>query len=273
MSIAAAATVVAAVVTAAAGAALVRRVRRRRRERERWLSAPPPRFWREVLRRRFPLYNRLPGAVRERLHRHLKVFLAEKTFCACGGLPPVDDGKAVTIAGHACLLLAGRRDGECFPTVRSVLVYPDVFTGKARRAIAGGAEIVGDEARVGEASSLGSVVVSWREILQNNALAGNGRDVVMHEFAHHIRPEGAALLAELDAGYRRLCANPAGSVIDDYGAESRDEFWAVSVEAFFDDARRLRENEPAWYARLAEFFALDPARWTAPDAAARADGR
>jgi len=70
-----------------------------------------------------------------------------------------------------------------------------------------------------------------------------------------------------------LCANPAGSVIDDYGAESRDEFWAVSVEAFFDDARRLRENEPAWYARLAEFFALDPARWTAPDAAARADGR
>ncbi|MDR2862419.1 MAG: zinc-dependent peptidase, partial [Puniceicoccales bacterium] len=125
-----------------------------------------------------------------------------------------------------------------------------------------GAEIVGEEARVGEASPMGSVVLSWHEVLQAGLFAGNGHNVVLHEFAHHIRPSGAKLLAELEAGFRRLRANPTDEpVLDEYGAENRDEFWAVSVEAFFEDSRRLEETHPEWYAALSAFFALDPAQW------------
>jgi Mlc titration factor MtfA (ptsG expression regulator) len=191
----------------------------------------------------------------------MKIFLAEKTFTACGGLRTVDDAMAVTIAGHACLLLAGRGDAACFPGVESVLVYPDSFYSRVRNwDAAAGVEFVHTEARVGEASPMGSVVLSWREVLQASALAGNGRNVVVHEFAHHLRPVGAVLLAELDSGFRRLCAAPdADPVLDSYGAENKDEFWAVSVEAFFDDAVRLREAHPAWYRALAVFFEQDTA--------------
>jgi Mlc titration factor MtfA (ptsG expression regulator) len=226
-------------------------------------EAPVPSRWRAVLRRRVPAYARLPEAVRERLQKQMKTFLAEKTFTACGGLTAVDDAMAVAIAGQACLLLAGRDGTDCFPTVASVLVYPDFFYSRVRTFHPeSGAEFVHTEARVGEASSMGSVVLSWREVLQSNALAGNGRNLVIHEFAHHVRPSGAALLAGRDAGLRRLRAAPDDdAVLDGYGAENADEFWAVSVEAFFEDAVRLREAHPAWYRALADFFGLDPAEW------------
>lgn len=254
---------------AAAAVGLCIRLLLRRSERARkhsvYANSPLPPVWESALRRRVPAHARLPADVRQRLHRWMKIFLAQKTFTACGGFKNVSDSMAAAIAGHACLLLAGH-DGtleECFPSVVSVLVYPDYFYSRVRSYNPeSGAEIVGEEAHVGEASPMGSVVLSWREVLSAGAFAGNGHNVVLHEFAHHVRPSGAALLAELDAGFRRLRAAPHDElVIDDYGAENRDEFWAVSVEAFFEDARRLRDEHPAWYAALATFFALDPAEW------------
>jgi Mlc titration factor MtfA (ptsG expression regulator) len=235
--------------------------RRRAAERRAWQDAPVPSFWLHILRRRLPIWGQLPPPVRRRLLRHLKTFLAAKHFTACGGIKRVSDTMAVTIAGHACLLLAGRAASPCFPTVQSVLIYPDCFLSPVRGVTPGGAEIVHSEARIGEASSMGNVVIAWREVLQANAFAGSGRNVVLHEFAHHIRPAGAALLAALDSGYKRLRANPADPVLDDYGATHREEFWAVSVEAFFEDAVRLREFHPALYDALSAFFALSPADW------------
>jgi Mlc titration factor MtfA (ptsG expression regulator) len=251
--------------TAFLGVRLLRQRRARDKGRADYANSPLPLVWETALRRRMPAHARIPEEVRQRLHRWMKAFLAQKTFTACGGFKNVSDSMAVAIAGHACLLLSGR-DGapkECFPSVESVLVYPDFFYSRVHSfSPESGAEIVGEEARVGEASPMGSVVLSWREVLQAGAFAGNGRNIVLHEFAHHIRPAGAALLAELEAGFRRLRAAPQDEpVIDDYGAENRDEFWAVSIEAFFEKSRRLREAHPAWYAALAAFFALDPAEW------------
>ncbi|MDR3228741.1 MAG: zinc-dependent peptidase [Puniceicoccales bacterium] len=242
-------------------AVFFRRSRRRAVEREAWRSSPIPAFWLRILRRRLPILGRLPPTVRRRLFRHIKVFLAEKHFTACGGIRNVSDTMAVTIAGHACLLLAGRVGSLCFPTVQSVLVYPDYFYSPVSRFSGGGAVIVGNEARVGEASPMGNVVVSWREVLQSNAFAENGHNVVLHEFAHHIRPAGAALTAALDAGFRRLRANPNDPALDSYGATHREEFWAVSVEAFFENSVKLREEHPELYAAMSDFFALSPADW------------
>ncbi|MDR2512919.1 MAG: zinc-dependent peptidase [Puniceicoccales bacterium] len=238
------------------------RYRRRHLAREAYRAAPMPMYWRHILRRRAPVCVRLPLGLQARLHRQIKIFLAEKTFTACGGLRSVNDAMAVAIAGQACLLLCGREGDACFPTVSSVLVYPGSFYSRVRSYDAAvGMEIVHDEARVGEASPMGSVVVSWHEVLQANALQGNGRNVVLHEFAHHIRPTGTALLAALRSGHRKLRVHGEDAVLDAYGAESEDEFWAVSVEAFFEDAVRLRETHPQLYGAMSDFFALDPAEW------------
>lgn len=46
--------------------------------------------------------------------------------------------------------------------------------------------------------------------------------------------------------------------LDAYAAHSAGEFFAVSSEAFFVDAARLRDAFPAWYEQLALFFRQDP---------------
>lgn len=245
-------------------------VRARRRKTMRWQAfeqAALPAQWVRVLRRRVTGYVRLPAEVRTRVEAWMKIFLAEKSFVACGGLQRVDDDMAVAIAGNACLLLAGRNPaggpGGCFPTVNSVLVYPDVFCTPARAVLSGsGAEIVGTETRAGEAAPWGTVVVAWREVLAAGAFAGNGCNVVLHEFAHHVRPSGNALLEVLETGWRRLRAEGDHTgILDLYGAENREEFWAVAIEAFFEDSIRLRAGHGELYAALAAFFALDPAEW------------
>lgn len=242
------------------------RARRRMAARRRAFGRTAlPAHWEEILRRRVPCYARLPEEERTRVHAWMKIFLAEKSFVACGGLRCVNDAMALAIAGNACLLLAGReaKEGGCFPSVSSVLVYPHVFCAPTRALLPGaGAEIVSTETRAGEAAPWGTVVVAWREVLAAGAFAGNGSNVVLHEFAHHVRPSGKMLPEVIEAGWRRLCAeDDRAGVLDAYGAESREEFWAVAVEAFFEDSTRLRDSHGELYAALAAFLALDPAKW------------
>ena len=58
--------------------------------------------------------------------------------------------------------------------------------------------------------------------------------------------------AKVDAGESTL--------IDPYGAESLEEFFAVAVEAFFVAPTALRSEDPALYRLLADFFKQDPAQ-------------
>src|SRR5580765_2837622 len=93
--------------------------------RERWAALPFPSAWRTILRRRVPLYRRLPPHLQQQLRRHVQVFLAEKPFIGCGGLVLTDEIR-VTVAAHACLLRLNR-DGALFPDLREILVYPGAF--------------------------------------------------------------------------------------------------------------------------------------------------
>jgi len=50
-------------------------------------------------------------------------------------------------------------------------------------------------------------------------------------------------------------------VIDPYGAEGHQEFFAVSVEVFFEKPQALKQAEPEVYEQLVGLFRLDPAGW------------
>lgn len=72
-----------------------------------------------------PLYNRLPGELKEQLEGLINVFLAEKIFEGCGGQEITDEVR-VTIAGQACMLLLNRKT-KYFPKLTSILVYPAAY--------------------------------------------------------------------------------------------------------------------------------------------------
>ena len=251
---------------------------RARRRRKKFFDAPFPPQWRKLLRRNVPVYEKLPADLREKFHRRVKEFLAEKNFEACGGLETVSDALALTIAGNASLLVMNR-PGEAWRALHSVLVYPGAFGAEKDDADdageAGGVPIRRERgARDGESWTHGSVVFSRERIARDVALHGNGQNVVIHEFAHQLDsddgiaggrppfadPADAKAWAEVSAReLERLRSGDAETVIDEYGAENPAEFFATAVEAFFEMPAETRRAHPALYALLARLFAVDPA--------------
>ena len=53
------------------------------------------------------------------------------------------------------------------------------------------------------------------------------------------------------------------TLLDTYGATDPVEFFAVSVEAFFERPRALRARHPKLYAELQKYFQQDPVQYSA----------
>ena len=245
--------------------------------RKRLRARPFPSAWRRILARRVPYFRRLPADLQIQLKKHIQVFLAEKPFIGCRGLVVTDEMR-VTIAAQACLLILNRRT-DYFPKLRQILVYPGAFV--VDRVQADGAGVVQErhQALSGESWSQGQVILSWEDTLEGAAVADDGRNVVIHEFAHQLdqeagRANGAPWLgrreryarwstvlgAEFDALAQRTLAQQP-SLISDYGTTDPAEFFAVVSEVFFEQPQRLAAEHPALYCELAGFYRVDPANW------------
>jgi Mlc titration factor MtfA (ptsG expression regulator) len=241
------------------------------------LRRPFPDAWREILRHRVPYFRRLPADLQLQLKKHIQVFLAEKTFVGCAGVEITDEIR-VTIAAQACLLVL-RRDGDLYPALRRILVYPGAFAVERDQTDAIG--LVSRERRelAGESWGDGQVILSWRDTVHGARDTGDGYNVVIHEFAHQLDQEkgyanGAPALgsagrhanwAEVFNGeYERLQRQALvdeDALFDHYGATDPAEFFAVASEVFFERAQDLAELHPRLYRQLRDFYRLDPAGW------------
>jgi Mlc titration factor MtfA (ptsG expression regulator) len=219
----------------------------------------------------FPLWEEIPDEIRAATEGWIRVFLEEMSFEACGGLRQVSEEMRLAIAAPACLLVA-RRPEDYYSRLRSILVYPDAFTVKDEFGM--------EDVRLGESWTHGSVVLAWETVKQGDLNPEDGLNVVLHEFAHQLdQDDGAAdgvpeLEAAEDYGKWSRAFLPAfdafcdkvnagkRSVLDDYGAESPAEFFAVATETFFERAKGLKREEPALFAELARFYGMDPSEWS-----------
>jgi Mlc titration factor MtfA (ptsG expression regulator) len=122
-------------------------------------------------------------------------------------------------------------------------------------------------------------VLSWDDVLADASGSWTGANVVLHEFAHELDAEdgeanGAPPLERgqsyadwarvLGAAYERLrrdAERGRESVLDDYGAESPAEFFAVATECFFEMPVDLQIEQPELYEKLKEFYRQDPVNW------------
>lgn len=267
-----------ALATLAGSAALMAQPWWQQRRRERLRAQPFPAAWRRILRQRVPLAARLPADLQQRLKGHIQVFLAEKPLIGCGGLQ-VSDEMRVTVAAQACLLLLGRERPDYFPGLRQVLLYPGAFVVDRVQHQGGGVLQEQRQVLSGESWQQGQVILSWADARQGGAVADDGRNVVLHEFAHQLDQEsgtanGAPLLAGprqaarwaqvLGQAFNRLrehAASDQPSVLSDYGAISEAEFFAVATEVFFEQAAALAAEYPALYEELAGYYRVDPLDW------------
>lgn len=242
--------------------------------RERARARPFPEAWRAVLRRNVAAYRGLPRPQRQRLEGLVNVFLAEKRFIGCAG-QAVDDEVRLTVAAQACLLLLGRERGV-FPKLHNVLVYPGAFAVERLRAEPSGILQEHRQVLTGESWSHGQVVLSWDDALAGGMVGDDGRNVVIHEFAHQLdqekgyangAPRGAVtrkwaeILSREYAALQQRAAMGEPTLLDPYGATAPQEFFAVASEVFFEQPAALATHHPELYAELSRYYALDPRAW------------
>ncbi len=264
------------VIVVAIGAALAAPTLARLWRRRRITRRPFPAAWRDTLRRRVPLVRELPVAQQLLLKKRVQLLLADVPFIGCAGLE-VSDEMRVTIAAQAAFLLLGR--GGSFGNLREVLVYPGHFVVPRSEVGAGGLVHEARDVLAGQSWQRGQVIVAWDAVRDGAAEPHDGRNVVMHEFAHQLDQDtGAAngapyvgrgavqqtwarvMNQEFDALRARLARAEPG-LIEPYAATSPAEFFAVTTELFFEQPAALAAARPELYEQFKRCYRLDPALW------------
>lgn len=248
--------------------------RRRREDRAVAQRAIPDTLWHATISRHAFL-ARLPDEDRATLRRMVSVFLDQKEFSGAGGLV-VTDAMAVAIAAQACLPVL-RLGLQAYAGFVGIVVHPDEVVAPREVTDEHGIVHAYDEVLAGEAMVGGPVMLSWHDVdAAANAAHDGAYNVVIHEFAHVIdmidgvadgvppMPNEAAREAWLDVlmpefdrfSERVVCGHD--TVVDPYGAEAPEEFFAVASEAFFVTPDALKEEQPALYRLLSGFYRQSP---------------
>ncbi len=263
----------------------------RHRRRRRWLAESFPDPWLGILDRHVKQARRLPPNVAAIWQQRTQVFVRATTWEGCRGFEITDEVR-VTIAGHACLLALGFED-EWFESVRHVLVHPTPYQGRRAPIGVDGVDYshgdwlkqieddIEDE-HLGEAWISGgtvgihTVILVWSEIPTAEHITPPGQNVVLHEFAHVLHEQatswfstarderGEPWLEALAAEFARQVRDSdhaRRTLLDDYAAESPEEFFCVATECFYERPERMRSQCPTLYALLRQFYRLDPAAW------------
>jgi len=248
---------------------------RKRQARTRLLATPLTAQDRRIVAEQVPLLARLPADLRPALEGKINRFLAQVDMIGCNGLD-VTEEMEVSIAAQACLLVVNT--DAWYDNLTTILIYPGAF--KSRQTIHDGyVETEAEVVRTGESWTRGPVILSWRHSQQGALDDDDGHNVVLHEFAHQLDDRsgytnGAPVMEAgqslrvweqvfVDAHARHAAKVERGhnTVIDPYGAHNHEEYFAVTVEMFFERPAALQQDEPQVYAQLAQLFRLDPVTW------------
>lgn len=244
---------------------------------KRALNAPFPEAWKEILRRNVRVYRALPPPLRAQLRRLIRQFLHQKHFTGAGGLEITDEIR-VTIAAEACTLILNR-DGGVYPGLRYIIVYPTTFVVDREEYDEAGVMEYGAQELEGESWHEGKVILAWDSVLHGARHFEDGRNVVLHEFAHQLDNEfggadGAPALggessysvwarvlsAEFE-GLRQDLHGGRTSLLDEYGATHPAEFFAVATEAFFGQPHRMARRHADLFETLQGYYRVDPRQW------------
>lgn len=258
---------------------LLRRWRERREQRLLEQFAIPDPLWALTLAQH-PFLGARNDADREALRRLCSLFLSSKEFHGTRGFE-VTDEIAVAIAAQACLPIL-HLGIEWYDGFVGIIVHEGEVVAARETVDEDGVVHLYDEPLAGEAMEGGPLMLAWSEVSRDTSDRAEGLDpvynVVIHEFAHvldmrdgladgappiddpSLRARWAATMeAEWD-WFREQVDAGADTLIDPYGAEAPEEFFAVAAEAFFVAPAELLHEQPQLYRLLSEFFRQDPAR-------------
>jgi Mlc titration factor MtfA (ptsG expression regulator) len=244
------------------------------RRRKRILRTPWPSSWDSILTNNVGHFKGLSLIDKNKLKTITKIIVSEKNWEAHDGLVMSDEIK-ITIAGTAALLLLGV-DDFYFDRVNTIIVFPHPIRRETQDGL-----IVGRESRhAGEAWQGGQVVLSWQDVVSDSRHPADGRNLVIHEFAHCLDgldgEMGGSLTFDDPATalrWQHVCTSEfealgaaaqrgQSTLLDYYGATNLAEFFAVCSETFFEKPRQLKQRHSELFDLLVRYYHVDPIKWT-----------
>jgi Mlc titration factor MtfA (ptsG expression regulator) len=236
-----------------------------------------------------PICRRLPESRQDELRTRTAEVLARISLDTARGVPR-DAGLLLSVALQAALPVL-ELGVNWYRAVRTVLLVPGEYETELTTVDEAGVVHEGIDTISGEVGHQRPVVLSVADVEASGW--GEGYNVVIHEMAHVIDgtsgeldgvpalPPGIGhdrwgeILAgarsdherrvrrtgtrTVSAGVRTGRPSARGPVIDPYGAEGPEEFFACACELFFERPARLRRAYPELYGLFTEFFGFDPA--------------
>ena len=260
----------------------------RNRRRKHWLSEPRPSEWQPWLRNHVWQFRHLQEELQQRALDFVCILFHEKKWVG-GGDFEITDKMRVTVAGQAAMMTFGFEKPYYFDRLQSIIIYPGAYQGRPESTedlLLGSYNdsTFGFDVRAGEAWQGGPIVLSWAAVEAEGRNVRRGRNVVVHEFAHHMdgldgQTNGAPPMTDYEFEKRwykvtgkeyqellSLAQQGASTLIDRYGAENHAEFFAVATECFFTRPYRLKLEHAELYSVLVRLFGQDPREWLGADA-------
>lgn len=222
-----------------------------------------------------PVLSTLSAEELQRLRRLTTLFLHAKTISGAADFE-LDTYMRTLIAAQACLLIL-HLSLDFYDGWSEVIVYPGAFIVPSVQTDDSGVQHRVTNVLGGEAWARGPVLLSWEDVKPDRQPHHNhGVNVVLHEFAHkldllngaangmpplHHKMKREEWTEDFTQAYEAMLRHIRGGHrgrIDPYAVESPAEFFAVVTEFFFERPRVLKQEIPAVYAQLVQFYRQDP---------------
>jgi Mlc titration factor MtfA (ptsG expression regulator) len=210
-----------------------------------------------IIGRFLPYYNKLIEANRERFLKRVYNFRRIKSFHFIG----LEEREeiAILVCGAAVQVSFGLKN-YMLPFFKDIYLLSDAYDAINSR-----------EKYIGHVSPSG-IYISWKHFVQGFSDYTDGFNVALHEMAHALHHENFIKETGVDWDFRKDFdkLNPVfgplmtqaivqrKSYLRGYAFTNFHEFWAVSVENFFENPQGLKDNLPQLFSILCETLNQDP---------------
>ena len=211
-----------------------------------------------ILTKRFPYFIPLSPIQKTEFLKRLQNFIADKTF-------KIHEGKGfkempVLISAAAIQLSFGLKK-YLLPHFEFIHIYPQEFL-RVRPVLC---FLKGNVSRH-------AINLSWKHFMEGYLNPADGQNVGLHELAHALYYQMFEVGNNADKGFRDLYdeyiidadkayrteKTTAEGLYSEYAERNSQEFWAESVEIFFEKPVEMRSYYPQLYDRMKFLLNQDP---------------
>ena len=213
----------------------------------------------EVLEKHFPYFIKLTRQQKEKFLSRLQAFIREKIFV-------INDDKGFRempiLTGASAIQLTFGLENYLLPGFIYINIYPAEFicTVPSIRYLEG--NVSGNTINIG-----------WKYLLEGLEDYSDGQNLGVHEMSHAFYYQAMVLKDGVDVGiqedFKKVDAagllvydsesNKPQKFFSEYALKNTQEFWAESIELFFERPLQLKVYYPAYYNSICELLKQDPA--------------